>query len=47
VSQLDGATRQNAALVEQSSASAESLRAQALRLSEVVGVFRLCAPAAG
>ena len=41
VSQLDEMTQQNAALVEQSSAATESLREQAARLNEVVGVFRL------
>ncbi len=34
-------TQQNAALVEESSAATESLREQAGRLAEVVGVFRL------
>jgi len=41
VGQLDQVTQQNAALVEQSAAAAESLRVQATRLTEVVGVFRL------
>ena len=41
VSQLDGMTQQNAALVEQSAAAAESLLQQAQRLSGVVGTFRL------
>ena len=41
VSQLDQMTQQNAALVEQSAAAAESLRDQAQRLSQVVGGFRL------
>jgi aerotaxis receptor len=40
VSELDRMTQQNAALVEQSSAAAESLRDQAHRLSEVVDVYR-------
>ncbi|OYU98643.1 MAG: methyl-accepting chemotaxis protein [Burkholderiales bacterium PBB5] len=35
------AAQQNAALVEQSAAAAESLKDQALRLSSVVGTFRL------
>jgi methyl-accepting chemotaxis protein len=39
VSELDAMTQQNAALVEESAAAAESLRQQALRLSEVVQVF--------
>ena len=47
VTELDRMTQQNAALVEQSTAAAESLRDQAARLSEVVGTFRLGrAPAA-
>jgi methyl-accepting chemotaxis protein len=41
VGQLDQMTQQNAALVEQSAAAAQSLREQAARLSEVVGSFRL------
>ena len=40
VNQLDQMTQQNAALVEQSTAAAESLRDQAQRLIQVVGVFR-------
>ncbi len=45
VVQLDQMTQQNAALVEQSAAAAESLRDQAGRLNEVVGTFRLDAGA--
>ncbi len=41
VTQLDEMTQQNAALVEQSSAAATSLKAQASKLSESVSVFRL------
>jgi methyl-accepting chemotaxis protein len=41
VSGLDTMTQQNAALVEESAAAAESLREQAARLSQVVGTFRL------
>jgi methyl-accepting chemotaxis protein len=41
VSQLDKVTQQNAALVEESAAAAESLSQQAVRLVEAVGVFRL------
>ena len=41
VVQLDQMTQQNAALVEQSAAAAESLKDQAARLSEVIGTFRL------
>jgi len=41
VSQLDQTTQQNAALVEESAAAADSLRQQATKLAEVVGVFKL------
>jgi methyl-accepting chemotaxis protein len=41
VSQLDQMTQQNAALVEESSAAAESLRDQAVKLADVVGTFKL------
>jgi methyl-accepting chemotaxis protein len=41
VGQLDQATQQNAALVEESSAAASSLNAQAERLVQTVGVFKL------
>jgi aerotaxis receptor len=40
VSQLDQMTQQNAALVEQSAAAAETLKGQAGRLAESIGVFR-------
>jgi len=40
VAQLDQATQQNAALVEESAAGAESLKAQARRLADAVGSFR-------
>ncbi|WP_223851571.1 PAS domain-containing methyl-accepting chemotaxis protein [Cupriavidus pauculus] len=40
VSELDHITQQNAALVEESAAAAESLRQQATRLVEAVSVFR-------
>ena len=43
VTQLDQMTQQNAALVEQSAAAAESLREQAGRLSGVVAIFKLTA----
>jgi methyl-accepting chemotaxis protein len=46
VAQLDQVTQQNAALVEESAAAAESLRLQASNLAELVGVFRLV-PAGG
>ncbi|MDP2007165.1 MAG: methyl-accepting chemotaxis protein [Rubrivivax sp.] len=41
VTQLDQMTQQNAALVEQSAAAAESLREQARSLAQVVGGFRI------
>jgi methyl-accepting chemotaxis protein len=41
VSQLDQATQQNAALVEQSTAAATSLADQSRRLVDAVGAFRL------
>jgi methyl-accepting chemotaxis protein len=43
VEQLDVVTQQNAALVEESAAAAESLKQQAARLVDAVGVFRLAA----
>ena len=41
VGQLDQMTQQNAALVEQSAAAAQSLREQATRLADAVQVFRV------
>ncbi len=41
VSQLDQMTQQNAALVEQSAAAADSMRQQAQRLSDMVAGFKL------
>jgi methyl-accepting chemotaxis protein len=41
VSQMDQTTQQNAALVEESAAAAESLRVQAHQLVDAVSVFRL------
>jgi methyl-accepting chemotaxis protein len=41
VSQLDQVTQQNAALVEESAAAAESLKQQAANLAEVVSIFKL------
>lgn len=38
---MDRATQQNAALVEQSAAAAESLKNQARNLLQAVAVFRL------
>ena len=48
IAQMDQATQQNAALVEESAAAAESLRDQAQDLVQVVAVFKLegAAPAA-
>ncbi len=47
VGQLDQVTQQNAALVEESAAAADSLRDQAQRLSDLVAVFRLMQGDAG
>ena len=47
VVQLDQMTQQNAALVEESAAAAESLREQAERLYGVVGTFQLDSSAGG
>ena len=41
VNQLDQMTQQNAALVEESAAAAESLKDQAMKLAQVVQVFRI------
>ena len=41
ISELDGMTQQNAALVEQSTAAAESLKDQAGQLAQVIASFRL------
>ena len=41
VTQLDHSTQQNAALVEESAAAADSLKHQAAHLADVVGVFKL------
>jgi methyl-accepting chemotaxis protein len=41
VTQLDQVTQQNAALVEESAAAAESLRHQAAQLAEIVSVFKV------
>ena len=41
VTQLDQVTQQNAALVEESAAAAESLRHQAASLAQTVAVFKL------
>ena len=42
---LDQGTQQNAALVEESAAAAESLRQQARELTELVAAFRTGQPA--
>jgi methyl-accepting chemotaxis protein len=41
IQQLDQVTQQNAALVEESAAAAESLRHQAARMADAVDVFKL------
>jgi uncharacterized phage infection (PIP) family protein YhgE len=41
VTQLDQMTQQNASLVEESAAAAESLKDQAYKLADVVGRFKL------
>ncbi|MDN2702135.1 methyl-accepting chemotaxis protein [Janthinobacterium sp. SUN100] len=41
LAQMDGVTQQNAALVEEAAAAAESLQDQASHLAEVVSVFKL------
>jgi methyl-accepting chemotaxis protein len=41
ITQLDRATQQNAALVEQAAAASSSLKEQALRMEEVVATFRV------
>jgi methyl-accepting chemotaxis protein len=46
VNQLDQVTQQNAALVEESAAAAESLRGQAAQLAETVSTFKLDGAAA-
>jgi methyl-accepting chemotaxis protein len=46
ITQMDQTTQQNAALVEQSAAAAESLRGQADQLVQAVSVFRLGSTAA-
>jgi methyl-accepting chemotaxis protein len=41
ISKLDQKTQQNSALVEQSTASAESMREQAQELARVVSIFKI------
>jgi len=43
VSELDRATQQNAALVEETAAAADSLKEQAIRLSDAMAQFKLAA----
>ncbi|CAN7499464.1 methyl-accepting chemotaxis protein [Massilia sp. LjRoot122] len=45
IAEMDESTQQNAAMVEQAAAAAESMRQQAAELSELVGTFKLRAPA--
>jgi methyl-accepting chemotaxis protein len=47
INQMDQVTQQNASLVEEAAAAAESMQEQAARLAEVVAVFKLDAAAAG
>jgi methyl-accepting chemotaxis protein len=47
VTQMDRTTQQNAALVEESAAAAESLKLQAQQLVQAVAVFKLPAGHAG
>ena len=41
VTEMDSATQQNAALVEEAAAAAQSLRDQTVALNEVVSVFKV------
>ncbi|MDO9219650.1 MAG: hypothetical protein Q7T90_01375, partial [Thiobacillus sp.] len=45
--QMDEMTQQNAALVEQSAAAAESLQDQAAKLAQLVGTFKLVREGSG
>jgi methyl-accepting chemotaxis protein len=45
VTQLDQMTQQNAALVEESAAATEGLKQQTVQLANVIGTFKLGAPA--
>jgi methyl-accepting chemotaxis protein len=47
IGQMDAVTQQNAALVEQSAAAATSMQDQAMKLAQVVSVFKLEPGAAG
>jgi methyl-accepting chemotaxis protein len=44
VSQMDGVTQQNAALVEQIAAASEALQEQAKELRRTVGQFKVASP---
>jgi methyl-accepting chemotaxis protein len=45
IADMDEATQQNAAMVEQATAASETMRIQAAHLTDVVGTFRVRAPA--
>src|SRR5206468_3318885 len=45
--QMDQATQQNAALVEEAAAAADSMQEQAHQLADLVGIFQTGEPAAG
>jgi methyl-accepting chemotaxis protein len=45
LAEMDEATRQNAAMVEQAAAAAETMRAQAEELTDVVATFKVREPA--
>ena len=47
IAAMDGVTQKNAALVEEASNAAESMRLQADRLAEVVGVFKVTGSGSG
>jgi methyl-accepting chemotaxis protein len=47
IADMDEATQQNAAMVEQATAASETMRVQAAHLTDVVGTFRVRAPEAG
>jgi len=47
ITQMDEATQQNAALVEEAAAAAQSMQEQASKLSDVVGIFKLDPKKAG
>jgi methyl-accepting chemotaxis protein len=46
ITQMDGSTQQNAALVEESAAATRSMQEQAGQLAQVVALFQVDAPAA-